>query len=536
MGSRGSLFCNEMLDKLAGRHIGAFLVFLLLLLPLTRGAAHFYPKLDDATMELIVKENGKHALPASLVFRPVHGWIVDKAVLSGHDRSLGLLAQFAGWSLLGVITLVLWSQLFPDKRRYGAIAACLVIAPLILKGQLSTWFFVVPVNLAVVLSYGAGVLLWRYVRQGSSRAALYLFLAALLTFAGGMVSEYGTLSSVASSILLLSFVVQVEKPVRARALQSILALLITAAAAHLLYVHIAVAHPQFSGPSYTAPLSEVVTHLGKFGSRFFRALWYCMAGAYASSIASVGTQTARSVSAITTLYAIIVAAALAFACRNPTESAAPVNPEPRMRVLMLMLATCVTLAPAVLLSPILVGRDLHMEDMSTRFYLVAAPLAIALMLRALFALTRQRLWFLLPVAFGLMAGDAVMQQLHTDAVNNEIMHSMGAVLRPFVEDNPDQTVVLTPDFYGRDLEMEAKATADWPVDLSRRLSILWEARGPVVLGAPLPGRASACADIQTIDRNTGTILRRGHIAHLLWIEPLPQGGFRVEPYCLGKKP
>jgi hypothetical protein len=60
-----------------------------------------------------------------------------------------------------------------------------------------------------------------------------------------------------------------------------------------------------------------------------------------------------------------------------------------------------------------------------------------------------------------------------------------------------------------------------------------DVREQIVLGGKPADRASTCQDIQSIDRNLDTVVRRGKIANLLWLEPLPQGGFRVEPYCLG---
>lgn len=518
------------------RYITTSLVLLLVLLPLTRQAKRTFPKFDDSHMQLMLKENGPHSLAAAYVFRPLTGWIGQQAINTSHHVALEPVVQFLGWAGFGLLCMWFWNVLFPDKRQYAVITACLVIAPILLKSQLGGWFYVVPEILPVILSFAAGLLLLTYVSRNSSRASIYLAVAAVLTFSGGMLTEYGLLATVCSCILILAHAYAADKPTRNRVFQSLTVLSIPAIAAHLLYVHTADPHPNFVGVSYTPTAQFILHHLPHYISMFFRSFWFATVGATAQTFGTLAEQSETPLSLRIILYSTLVALLLALACRdtsNESKCDTTSDTYSPVRIAALLLALAVSLAPAVLLRPLFVGRDGHVEDMSTRYFSVAAPLAIAVTLRFLFFLVRRRYWLILPVVCGVLCSYAVMEQIHKNAINDHIMFAMGPALRPYVEKSTDQTVVIVPDYYARDYEMMEKVASEWPADLSRRLYVFWEDRFPIVLGHDLPDRASNCADIQFIDRNLATVVRRGRIGNLLWVEPLPKGGFRIEPYCLG---
>jgi len=520
------------------RHCRAPLALLIVLLPLTRGAIRSFPLYDDAGFQLIVKENGVNSVRAALTNRPVFGWLFQKAILSPYYQLGGFVLQFVGWALFGMVTMWLWNKLFPELRRYAPLAACLAVAPILVKSQMETWLFVLPVNLAVIPAYAAGLILWRYVEENNHLGYLMLGLSALMTFAGAMLSEYAFLATIASSFFLISLAWPADKARRIRVIQSVGALAISALIAHFLFARIADAHPTYGTVSFAPPVSEIILHLPTYLARVLRAFWHATVGAYGQALAAAAGQSAReNISPGTILYPLAVGCILMFVCwpgkgEQGSPGKATVGIFSWGRAAAFALALAATLAPAYLFRPVLMGRDLHLEELGTRVYFVAAPLAVALTLRMLLAILRHRYWFVLPLALGFLAGDAVLKEVSATASAIHTMKQIGPVLEPYVKANPDLTVVLTPDYYARDVEVTYRASASWPADLSRRLLILWDGRLPTVMPGHHAIRGEGCAQITSVNRNMDTIIRRGKIGQLLWLQPTPSGGFAVEPYCI----
>lgn len=523
-----------------GTRFTPFCTLLLILAPLTWQAARVYPVFDDAGFELILKENGAHSVAAALTNRPVVGWILQHAMVIPQHRQLGVALQFVAWGLFGLVAFAVWRRLFPDVAQYAPIAGCLAIAPLLLKAQFGTWLFALPVNFSVLPAFAAGLLLWNYAEKGSRWGVLLLAISGLLTIAGGMLSEYGFLATLTCCIVLAAQAIEPDAPQRTRIWQSIVVLGVSAVGAHAWFTRIAEAHPAYGGVSFTPPVSEIIGQWPVYIVRAWRAFWYATAGAYGQSITDLAGQSMLNrISFFSIVYCVLVAAVLAVACRGTLAKQIPGAGEKEIaayyawpRLLAIFMATAAALAPAYLFRPLFVGRELRMEDMSTRYYFVAAPFAIAITLRCALAVLRPARWWVLPVAAGLLCANGVLEHVRESTASLAVAHAIDPLVRPYVEANPGQTVLLTPDFYARDLETTYKASAGWPADLSRRFITLWDARTPIVLDGHAGDRGAGCEEITSIDRNMDTVIRRGPIAQLLWLQPLAKGGYRIEPYCL----
>ena len=503
------------------------------LAPLTWCASRIYPGFDDAGNEILLKENGPNAIRHSLPDRPLVGWLGNQLMYSSHRVALGITLQFAGWFLFGLTAALIWLELFPEHPSYAPVSAALSVAPILLKAQLATAMFVLPVNFSVIPVLTAGLLLARYVRSTIKRPALAVACAMLLTFAGSIMTEYGLLTSATISILLVTLNWKNEQASRGRLFLSIAVLSGSALLAHLIYGRIAVAHPEFSGVTFTPPAKEVIAHWRVYGDRLLRAFFYSSVGAWAQGIGRMAAQTAKGTTTLlATLYTLAAGFIIAFCCRSTSG-----NPEIPARTwwrtaAALILTITVALAPACLLAPLLVGRDLHMEYLSTRYYFVAAPFAIALGIRLLLELTRPQFRFALVLGIGLLAGDAVAEHSREAYDYTRAMRQVGPLVEKYVRGSDKQTVILTSEFYARDPEATYKATAALPAELSRRVWVMWEKRVPVVLGHTSAESGRDCENPAVIDRNMRTIIRKGEVGQLLWLQPTPGGGFRVEPYCL----
>lgn len=509
------------------------LILLIVMLPLTWAAFRVYPVLDDAGIELIAKENGINAVAASMPDRPMVIWIIQHAMYSPLHVYMGMILQLLGWVLLGFLAAFLWLELFPEHREYAPVVACFTVAPILLKAQLATWTFVLPVNFSVVPAYGAGLLLWRYIRHGSSRRGWIIIAASVLTFGAGLISEYALLTTVCSSLLLFTLNWAKEREVRLRLIQSLTVLAVAALSAHLIYLKTAVAHPGFSGVSFTPSAGELISHWPIYINRLLRAFVFSTIGVYGQAIGSAAAQAVKQPSSIISIaYPLVAAVTLWWATRRHANSSSQSGTSLLKTCAALVLVIFAALAPASFFPPLFVGRDLHMEEESTRYYFVAAPLVVALTIRLALEITSVKFRFILPLLGGFLAGDAVLQYVRTAQADTQAMRAIGTVLEHYVRNSEKQTVVLAPDFYAREPELTYKASAAWSPELSRRVWIMWDMRAPAVLKGSPADRGGSCNDIRFIDRNLRTIIRRGEIGQLLWLQPTQNGSFKVEPYCL----
>src|SRR4030095_6422296 len=146
------------------RSAASVLALALICVPLTIGAIRAFPIWDDAWLWLLLKEKGVGMIPASIPDRPVMATLWSLLGTSEHAFwSASFVAQALLWPTLGIVSALLWTHLFPNLRRYAMVAGCVTVAPIISKVQMVTANIALGHLLSVVLSYGAFLLLLRFV-------------------------------------------------------------------------------------------------------------------------------------------------------------------------------------------------------------------------------------------------------------------------------------------------------------------------------------------------------------------------------------
>src|SRR5262245_3241008 len=154
----------------------------LICVPLTIGAIWAFPIWDDAWLWLLLKENGAGVIAASVADRPVMATLWSLLATSEHAFwHASFVAQALLWPTLGIISALLWTYLCPNLRQYGLVVGCVTFAPIVSKMQMATANIALGSLLSVVLSYGAFLLLLRFVVTDDrfGRAALGLSIPML---------------------------------------------------------------------------------------------------------------------------------------------------------------------------------------------------------------------------------------------------------------------------------------------------------------------------------------------------------------------
>ena len=173
------------------RAIASGLALALICVPLTIGAIWAFPIWDDAWFWLLLDANGTGAITTTWVDRPVMAtiWSLFATTEPAFWRA-SVVAQALLWPTLGIISALLWAMLFPHWRQYAMVVGCITVAPIISKVQMVTATIALQHLLSVVPSYGAFLLLLRFVLTDGRFGWVALGLSLLMLGFGILVTEY----------------------------------------------------------------------------------------------------------------------------------------------------------------------------------------------------------------------------------------------------------------------------------------------------------------------------------------------------------
>ena len=173
------------------RAIASVLALALICVPLTIGAIWAFPIWDDAWFWLYSMQTAQAPLR-------LPGLIDLSWQPSGHSCATtepafwraSVVAQALLWPTLGIISALLWAMLFPHLRQYAMVVGCITVAPIISKVQMVTANIALQHLLSVVPSYGAFLLLLRFVLTDGRFGWVALGLSLLMLGFGILVTEY----------------------------------------------------------------------------------------------------------------------------------------------------------------------------------------------------------------------------------------------------------------------------------------------------------------------------------------------------------
>ena len=527
------------------RASASVLALVLICVPLTIGAIWAFPIWDDGWNWLFINELGTGYFWPFWADRPVMGtvWSLLATTAPAFWRA-AVVAQALFWPTLGIISAMLWTLLFPHLRQYAMVVGCVTVAPIISRVQMVTAAIALQHLLSVVPSYGAFVLLLRFVTADGrfGRAALGLSLP-LLGF-GILVTEYALPVVMVMVTIFWSYARWAPDPAtRARAYRAIFFSTLAAGAAYAIFFVTADFTPRrgMVSPFYMFTLGTA--HLVRFPFNLVQGIWQSLVGGFLHAMGEITLRSKLGVMAAA--YGALVAGLLFYGCRKPQYVAtSPATHTIRSRDVLPLAAAFV----AGLLPTVAMGRIPWnpVDGMSSRLELPLLPITAALILVISLSLVRQRFWAVPILLFGFVAGNATFTEVQSAIRERQEMSAMGAALQPHVASKDGYTVaaVLLPERSGlgprRPYEITARLAETWPPELRRRF---WALRFGGI--RPFNQRPDTEAEARFGSRGGCTpprefkwwirqlmIRPEGPLDQLLWVGQKSDGSISVEPYCL----
>ena len=526
------------------RAIASVLALALICVPLTLGALWAFPIWDDAWIWLLLKEHGTGAITTTWVDRPVMAtvWSLLATTEPAFWRA-ALAAQAVLWPTLGILSAILWTILFPHLRQYAMVVACMTIAPIVSRVQMVTANIALAHLLSVVPSYGAFLLLLRFVRADGRFAWAALGLSVPMLGFGILVTEYALPVVIVIVTFFLWYAGRAPDPAtRSRAWRAILCSTLTAGVAYAIFFLTA----DFSvrrgtvSPIYVLALGKA--HLLRFPFLLVDGIWMSIAGGIVNAMA--GVTLASRLGVMAAGYGALVAGLLFYGCRNPPRGAAsPATDAISMRHELPLAAAFV----AGMLPTVAMGRIPWnaADGMSSRFELPLLPVTVALIVLISLSLVRPRFWAVPILLFGFLAGNATFTEVWSAIRERQEMSALGAALQPYVASKDGYTVaavVLPERSLGprRDYEVTARLAASWPPELRRRF---WAFRfggirpfsRPIYEAEAFFGSRGDCTPLREFKRDIRHVTREGTLDQLLWVSRTSHREISIEPYCLERR-
>ncbi len=526
------------------RASASVLALVLICVPLTIGAIWAFPIWDDAWLWLLIREHGTGMIAASEADRPVMAsvWSLLATSEPAFWRA-SFVAQALLWPIFGIMSALLWTSLFPNLRPYALVVGCVTAAPIISKVQLVTANIALASLLSVVLSYGALLLLLRFVRADGRVGLAALGVSLPMLGFGILVTEYALPVVIVMVIFFLSYAWRAPDPeTRVRAWRAILISILTAGVAYAIYFIVAdyTARPTGSEykPFYVFTLGTA--HLARFPFKVAEGIWRSVAGGFVNSLGEVTLLSKSGV--LAAAYGALVAGLLLYGSRNAQHHAPPPSRHiiGKQDVLPLAVALVAGLLPTVAMARIPWNPG---DGMSSRFELPLLPITAALIVLVSLSLVRQRFWAVPILLVGFVAGNATFTEVWSAIRERQQMSAIGAALQAHVSAKDGITVaavVLPERSLGprRPYELIVRLAAAWPPEVRSRF---WAFRFGGVAPIYRPdteaeenfGSRGACKP--PLEFRWGPVrhvTRDGPLSQLLWVRPQSDESISIEPYCI----
>ncbi|HEY1249985.1 MAG TPA: hypothetical protein VGH97_02265, partial [Thermoanaerobaculia bacterium] len=436
-------------------------VFLLLVCSaLAAAAAAAFPTLDDAYLNLLLRENGPQGVFLGHQDRPVLAMLLRDAseAFGRHFWTFAFLANVVLWTTLGVQTCILWRLMMPAWSEYAIVAGLLSVAPIVVRIQLVTATVTLFGVLSVVQVYGGLLtLVGALGRSSRGGVALGLLLCAL----GVLLTEYAVAASCAVAVLLVFAFPELYRGERRLFVRCALAILLIAA---LAYVFFLVISDLGDRPEVDPRRRIDRASIEGFPFSLLTSVWQVLIGSYGTSFGKIWMERDSGTSIAAVVFGLAIAGVVAWILRrrNPAEL-----PDPRrIRMLPLLAAVVAGIAPVALMRPY------SPIDFATRFYLPVLSPAVVLTLGGLLWSVKPRFRLAPVLSLAFIAGAALFRESVDDWRHQRRMDAAGRVIRGALAPEGLTAVVVSSSSLCEASDWcTGQATRAWPVDLERRVWI-----------------------------------------------------------------
>ena len=518
------------------------LALVLICVPLTIGAIWAFPIWDDAWLWLLINENGTGMIAASVADRPVMAALWS--LLATSEPALwhaSFVVQALLWPIFGLMSALLWTYLFPHLRQYAMVVGCVTVAPIISKVQMVTVNIPLGSLLSVALSYGALLLLLRFVMAGGRLGRVALGLGLPMLGLGMLVTEYALPVVSAMVVFFWSYAQRVpDRATRVRAWRALIFSTLMAGVAYAIYFIIADytarPHGEAYKPFHVFTLGKA--HLVSFPFNLVEGIWRSTASGFLYSMGEITLNSMLGVMAAA--YGALVAGLLFYGSRNAQHKAE--SPSRNIisthNILPPAIAFVAGLLPSVAMARIPWTPG---DGMSSRLELPLLPITVALIIVVSLRLVRRRFWAVPILLFGFVAGNATFTEVWSAMHERQQLSAIGAAILPHASSDGYiiAAVVLPERSLGprRPYELTARLAATWPPELRRRF---WAYRfgglppiyRPDTEAEEILGSRGDCKLPRELKWKVRYLTRDGPVKQLLWAKPNADGSISVEPYCI----
>jgi hypothetical protein len=424
-------------------------------------AARAYPLWDDGGFAITVHRGGAAAVIDWMRDRPVLAWMQASVVESGHLIAVEAVVYWLTWFGTGWVTLRLWKILCPSCPEFAMPAACLSVAPVIVRVETTlisgTWVNMIGPLLTWL------VLLKLLAPQASKpslfRARLLIAVMMVVVAAATMISEYALATVIAGAVLLASLY-PVPSSERRQAWATIGLLLLTAGVAYAVYHHLGNAEAR---PMARPELQNWGWRLTVLGPRWLSAIWEAGLGGLLTRIGEIDVSSRMMLVAL--LAGLAGAVILRWIGRQYVKdsSLAGRSESRSLRILLtLLLAIAAGLAPIVAM-----GATVHSWT-GSRFWGPLLPLESCFCVFVLWTLLRRQFLAILPAFCGLLAGYYIINDGFLAIRERAHVVQLGDRLESFVPDNGFTVAFVSWDWEyparraPSEGEINARLTWNWP--------------------------------------------------------------------------
>lgn len=365
---------------------------------LTFAAAWIYPTWDDGRLMSAIQESGSNAIWVNFGNRPLVALFY--VFLWNHQAFLpvGMALHWITWLGMGLVTMRFWRLMFPAHSRFALLPALLSVAPILCKVQFV--ILTIPsIDLPGPLLTFLAIFMLLSEPPTRRRKIIVGATALALIALSILISEYAVVTAAVGFILISAKALRNESGLKRQRL--VMAALVAGCAlvsySVFLWLTRAAGRDAFR-PGYILELSG--WRLRGIPFRLLSGIWR---GAIGGLLESLGSITLNSKAALLSFVCGVVLASLVVLTMYKREEVE--FKWSGFSFITLLASLAVALVPVVLMDRTLDSK------WDSRFWLPVLPVLSSLTVYILFCLLRPRLYLLVPVLCGFLAGYWTTQEI-----------------------------------------------------------------------------------------------------------------------------
>lgn len=499
------------------------LVVILIGVPLSCGAYYGFPAFDDWYYSSLLREHGPPGMVPAHADRPFEGMLLQLIAKAWGPLVLPfVILSLCCCAVLAIEAGLLWRLLCPWGGQYSALIACLVLAPIAVRTQVSVIIVAIGCVIPTILSYGALLLILRHYESQTRWTAALCWMGTALAGVGALVSEYAVAAAIACAVVAAGYRSAAGSRLGSvrRSIPVVLLLVsVTAGYGVFLLTSNPMARPTArpsAGLSHLGAVPKALTHLTR---SFIRLL----IGSYADQLAGIRPHWDSKSTVASVLFGLMTAMVvwrIAASHRPRTPGGGEAS---RVQSFVLPAAVLAGLAPVAWM-----GKGVDDMIFTTRYLLPVLPIGVMVTVLFSFRMVKPRYCQVVVAFFGFLAGYATLDAAVKVVAGRNLANSIGAALLPYVRSTTGLVVAVT------DSPVNGLLLGDvsygWPVEQARRFWLVPPSDAGRLFGDP-----TACPAHPTIDINDRTIQRKGSVEELLVVDASSPSKIYVRTYCQNQR-